>query len=316
MLVVEDLQWADEATRDLLLLLARDLGLVLTYRREDLPAETPVLGAPYRRLPGTSSTEIHLDTLTEDDVHDLAAAVLGLRGSTAVGRALFERSAGLPLVVVEDLLTLTDRTRPASSRSGRTPGHSAPVDDVSVLEEPAVPRGLREAMTTRMAGLPEPAVAVVEAAAVLAVPVGQNLLTEVADLVPRQAGQALTEALQVAVLRETGPGHYAVRHALAQQAAYQHIPGPHRQAVRTAPGPDRPPHPRPGRHRRLAAPGRSRRRPGHRPRRRRHRHHPLPRHPRPPPPRTRPAHPLRPHTRPDHRQRRRPPPPPPPCATS
>jgi predicted ATPase len=40
-LVVEDLHWADEATRELLLLLARDLpnhvGLVLSYRAEDLP---------------------------------------------------------------------------------------------------------------------------------------------------------------------------------------------------------------------------------------------------------------------------------------
>ncbi|OKI16356.1 hypothetical protein A6A07_09930 [Streptomyces sp. CB03911] len=243
-LVVEDLHWADEATRELLLLLARDLpnrlGLVLTYRREDLPAATPVLGVPYRRPPGTGGAEIHLGTLTEDDVQDLTAAVLGSRASTALGRTLFERSAGLPLVVEEDLLTLTDRTHHNQPRPDRPSGN-----DVSALAEAAVPRGLREAVTARMASLSEPAAQVVEAAAVLAVPASQHLLTEVTGLDPRQAGPALTEALRAAVLRESAPGHYGFRHALAQQAVYQDIPGPHRhdlhrQAVRilwTTPSP-------------------------------------------------------------------------------
>ncbi|GHH69108.1 LuxR family transcriptional regulator [Kitasatospora indigofera] len=232
-LAIEDLHWADEATRELLLLLARDLpkqlGLVLTYRREDLPADTPVLGAPYRRPPGTSGAEIHLDTLAEEEVHALAAAVLGPRANPALSRTLFERSAGLPLVVEEDLLTLTDRARDARRGSGRTPRKDALADDISVLTEAAVPRGLREAVTARMSALSEPATAVVEAAAVLAVPASRHLLTELTGLDPRQAGPALTEALRAAVLRETAPGHYGFRHALAQQAVYQDIPGPHRQ---------------------------------------------------------------------------------------
>ncbi|MGW4898134.1 ATP-binding protein [Kitasatospora sp. NPDC004240] len=260
-LVVEDLHWADEATRELLLLLARDLprrlGLVLTFRREDLPADTPVLGAPYRRPGRTSGAEIHLTPLTEDDVHHLAAAVLGPRVSTALGRTLFARSAGLPLVVEEDLLTLADRAhhpRPGPGRAkgdgARRPG-SAPrddvsdPDDVSALEEAAVPRGLREAVTTRMAALSQPATAMVEATAVLAVPADQNLLTEVTGLAPQQAGAALAEALRAAVLHESGPGRYSLRHALAQQAVYHHILGPrrqelHRRAVRvlwTTPAP-------------------------------------------------------------------------------
>ena len=44
-LVVEDLHWVDDATRELLLLLARDLpdqfALVVTYRAEDLPPASP-----------------------------------------------------------------------------------------------------------------------------------------------------------------------------------------------------------------------------------------------------------------------------------
>ncbi|WP_344325941.1 ATP-binding protein, partial [Kitasatospora putterlickiae] len=51
-LVVEDVQWADDATLDLLLRLARDLPprlcLVITYRPEDLPPGAP---APEATLP-------------------------------------------------------------------------------------------------------------------------------------------------------------------------------------------------------------------------------------------------------------------------
>ncbi|MCX5208310.1 AAA family ATPase [Kitasatospora sp. NBC_00240] len=227
-LVVEDLHWADEATRELLLLLARDLprrlGLVLTYRREDLPTDVPVLGVPYRRPPGTGGAEIHLEPLTEHDVHDLATAVLGPRATTALRRTLFERSAGLPLIVEEDLLTLTAQPRP-----GHTIGVATATDDVSVLREAEVPRSLREAVNQRMATLSEPAVALVEAAAVLAVPADQHLLTEVARLDPKQVDQALTEALQATVLHEAAPGRYTFRHALAQQTVHQDIPGPHRQ---------------------------------------------------------------------------------------
>ncbi|WP_051828594.1 hypothetical protein [Streptomyces bicolor] len=112
-LVIEDLHWVDEATRELLLLLARDLpsqlSLLLTYRRQDLPGDSPVLGAAYRRPPGTSGADIHLDPLTETGIHTLTAAVLGSCATHGLSRTLFERSAGLPLVVEEDLITLSER---------------------------------------------------------------------------------------------------------------------------------------------------------------------------------------------------------------
>lgn len=244
-LVVEDLHWVDEATRELLLLLGRDpprqLGLVLTYRREDLPAGAPVLGMPYRRPTGTSGAEIRLRELTEADVQDLAGAALGPRASAGLGRALYQRSGGLPLIVEEDLLTLAGRNPSAPSTapgSGRRTGAEplAKTSDVAVLEQSEVPRQLREAVTGRMAGLSASGTAVVQAAAVLAVPAGQDLLTEVAGLDPGQGTGALLEALQAAVLREDGPARYGLRHTLARQVVYEDIPGPrreqlHRQAV-------------------------------------------------------------------------------------
>ncbi|MGW2399582.1 ATP-binding protein [Kitasatospora sp. NPDC001664] len=255
-LVVEDLHWVDEATRELLLLLARDLperlGLVGTYRAEDLPPRTPVLGAAYRRPPGTSGAVIRLAPLSEAAIGELAAAALGGQATPDLTAALYQRSEGLPLVAEEDLITLAEQSL-----------HGRAAEAAAHLAHAEVPRGLREAVTERLATLSETGAAVVDAAAVLAVPAGEELLAAVAGLDAERGAQGLTEALQAAVLRETGHrdgargegpqredvppphgvrhgaghgGQYVFRHVLAQQVAYRHVPGPqrarlHRQAV-------------------------------------------------------------------------------------
>ncbi|MDQ0934215.1 helix-turn-helix transcriptional regulator [Streptomyces turgidiscabies] len=215
-LVVEDLHWADDATRELLLTLARDLpehlALVVTYRAEDLPSGAPVLGAAYRPPPGVGGTVIRLSPLTRVDIADLAGVALGAQATPELCDVLHRRSEGLPLVVEEDLLTLREQAR----------------RDVGELERAAVPAGLREAVTERLMTLSPAGAAVVDAAAVLAVPATEALLARVAGLDGDPAGEALTEALRAAVLRETDTGRYTFRHVLAQQVAYWHVLGPRR----------------------------------------------------------------------------------------
>ncbi|MBL1087562.1 AAA family ATPase [Streptomyces actinomycinicus] len=236
-LMVEDLQWADEATRDLLLMLARDppngLALVLTYRRDKRRRGVPVLGTAYRRPPGISGAEIQLKPLTESDMQQMATAALGPRATPRLVRVLFERSAGLPLVAEEDLITLYERGRSSALFNG-APSDD---DDVAGLESSEVPRGLREAVSERVAGLSEAGMAVVQAAAVLAVPAPEALLAEVADLDPEKGTQGLLESLRSAVLIESSPTLYGFRHALDQQAVYRGTVGPrrlelHRRAIK------------------------------------------------------------------------------------
>ncbi|MEO6086548.1 MAG: AAA family ATPase, partial [Umezawaea sp.] len=214
-LVVEDLHWVDDATRELLLLLARDLpeqlSLVLTHRAGD---RSCVLGDAHR------PTVIRLAPLSEDEVAELAAAALGGAATPELCAVLHRRSEGLPLVAEEDLLTFRDRDR----------------QDPRELEHADVPEGLRAAVTERLVALSPAGAAVVEAAAVIAVPATEALLAEIAGVDPEEAGQGLIDALGTAVLRETDVGQYAFRHVLAHQVAYRHIPGPrrirlHRRAI-------------------------------------------------------------------------------------
>lgn len=236
-MVVEDVHWADDATRDLLLLLARDLprqtALVLTYRREDLPDRNAVLGTPYRRPVGTGGTEIRLEPLTRTAVDELAGTVLGSRATPPLRQVLFERSGGLPLVVEEDLITLTEPAHRArlTGMNGTTPIFGPRLDEAAALTRAEVPRALREAVTARLRGLSPAAIALVQAAAVLAVPAGRPLLAAVAGIEPDQATEALIDALDAAVLDERASARYGFRHVLAQQTIYREIPGPRREAL-------------------------------------------------------------------------------------
>ncbi|MFB7620492.1 AAA family ATPase [Kitasatospora sp. NPDC056181] len=211
LLVIDDVHWADEATRELLLLLGRDLpadaALLLAYRAEDLPGRGPLLGAAFRRPPNTSGAELALGPLTEQDVTDMARSVLGPAATPALVRALHSRSEGLALVAEEDLLALRDHP-------GGVPG--------------GVPRSLREVFAERADRLPRAAAALADAAAVLEVPVGEGLLADTVGLEPAPAAEALTAALTAGVLRELGPDRYGFTHALARRAHYDNIPGPER----------------------------------------------------------------------------------------
>jgi DNA-binding CsgD family transcriptional regulator len=238
LLAVEDMHWADEVTRELLLLLTRDmpeqLGLVLTYRGEDVRPGT-LLGSAYRRQPGTSGTAVHLTPISEEDVEALALEALGGDLDEALVQALHSRSAGLPLVVEEDLLTLREhrRHRPSAADAAvdADGDRTSDADLISDLRQAEIPHSLREAFTERLETLTAAGQAVAEAAAVLAVPSGEDQLTRLSGLDPAAGREGIIEALQSSVLRETGSGDYAFRHILAQQAAYRSIPGPRRRLL-------------------------------------------------------------------------------------
>ncbi|AQZ68168.1 ATPase [[Actinomadura] parvosata subsp. kistnae] len=247
-LVVEDLHWADDGTRDLLRFLTdqppEGLALVVTFRREDLPVPGLPFGHAYRRTPGVRSEVISLTPLDVEDVRSLAgtllasapdgpsgpAALTGISGSSGISaafaRKLHERTAGVPFVIEEVVRSLLDG-------EGRLPEPEA-------LDRMGVPVLLREAMAERLTGLSPAALHAVHAAAVLRLPADEPLINAVSG------GSGLSEALQAGVLREQPDGLYGFRHALAQQAVYDAIPGPdrrlaHRRAMAALAALDPPP---------------------------------------------------------------------------
>ncbi|MEV6239707.1 AAA family ATPase [Lentzea sp. NPDC051838] len=224
LLVVEDLQWADDGSRQLLRFLMGDppasLSIVVTYRREDVPGGVP-LGSAYRPPTGITSAVLELKPLDVAEVRTLTAAILdGETVSAEFAAKLHERTAGIPFVVEETLRAL------------RNPAGAVHADGATarrLLDNVDVPVLLRDAMAERLAALPSDATRLVQAAAVLGVPASASLLGEVASIGDTHA--ALMEALSGHVLHEVDARRYGFRHSLAQQAVYDTLSGPDRQQL-------------------------------------------------------------------------------------
>jgi DNA-binding CsgD family transcriptional regulator len=187
LLVVDDVQWADDATLDVLRHVARGIArlralLVLAVRQEGLgpghPAQ-PLLGM----LAGQPVTRLDLAPLSPAAV----AAMAGSRDAAALHRV----TGGNPFFVTEALAA--------------PPG--------------ALPDSVADAVRARISRLPEASVAALEALSVVPTPVDPALATDL--LGDQLAALAAAEEGGVVELRATG---LVFRHELARRAVEATLP--------------------------------------------------------------------------------------------
>lgn len=189
-LIIDDVHWGDEATLDVLRVLARrawesGVLLVISYRSDQLPRDHPlrmVLG----ELPGGDRvTRLELDGLSREAVGELAAS------SCLNADELFERTAGNPFFVTETLAAGTSD----------------------------VPETVSDAVHARIAGLSTSGRAVLDAVAVVPQRAEVWLLEALTD---DDLG-ALDECLRSGVLRAEADG-VMFRHELARLAVEASLP--------------------------------------------------------------------------------------------
>lgn len=223
LVLIDDLQWADEDTRDLMRFLIAampaELAVVAAYRTGS-PAAHGTAGIRFRTPPNVHSARVTLGALDAEAVGKMATELLDLpRVSAPFMAKLHESTAGIPFVVEETLRALRDA-------AGRLPIGEVLSD--RLLENLEVPASLREAITERLDALPEPAIRLACAAAVLGVPSEPGVLGELACLSGEALGSSLLSALDGGVLGELGGDRYGFRHPLARKAVYDTITGPER----------------------------------------------------------------------------------------
>jgi DNA-binding CsgD family transcriptional regulator/tetratricopeptide (TPR) repeat protein len=196
-LAVEDLQWADQSTRDLLAFLVRNLRrervlLVVTYRNDE-PGQQQ-LGPYLAELDRGGPVErVELARLDQLQTGAQLVGILGAAPAAELIEAVFARSEGNPFFT-EELLAVV--------RSGSG----------------GLPATLRDLLRGRVQALPERAQHVLEVAAVAGRRMPHRLLAAVAGLDDRQLHGALREAVASQLLM-TAPGEdgYDVRHALFRE---------------------------------------------------------------------------------------------------
>ena len=210
--VLEDLHWADGATRDLLVFLVRNLDrpgtqIVATYRSDDLNRAHPLrrLLPELERLPGVG--RIVLEPLDRDEVGRQAAAIRGEELSPDALDTLYRRSEGVPLFV--EALAAAD---------------TCPEED-----DPDLPDHFRDLLLEPIHRFDDTAMTVLRAAAVGAVADGieHEVLYHAAGLPERELEAALHTLVDANVLRPGRTG-YRFRHAMLRDAVHGEIlPGPH-----------------------------------------------------------------------------------------
>jgi DNA-binding CsgD family transcriptional regulator/tetratricopeptide (TPR) repeat protein len=216
-LVIDDLQWADQASITLwgrLARSARQVPLLLVGIMRPAPQRDDLLAL--RRV-AADATRLQLTRLTGAAAADLVATLAGGRPDGNLLR-LADGAAGNPLYLTELVAALT--------RSA-----SLTVTDAGVAEvaSGSAPSSLSAAIADRLGFVAGPVREVLRAAALLgaefAVPdLGIVLGRSVADLIP-----AVDEACAVGVLAESGHG-LGFRHPLIRAALYDDMPAPVRAA--------------------------------------------------------------------------------------
>ncbi len=192
---VEDLHWSDRTTRGLLseLVRARGLDRVLligTFRSDELHRRHPLLPLLADLEHAARPERLDLVPLGQAEVVELAAAILDNSMSEGQGRELVRRSGGNPFYV-EELLA-------ADADTGR------------------LPAGVRHVILARSQSLTPDALACVQAASALAVPIDATVLQATAALNPDRYRPAIDSLCRERFLVEE-PAGFRFRHELVKE---------------------------------------------------------------------------------------------------
>ncbi|MFF2549592.1 AAA family ATPase [Nocardia sp. NPDC058058] len=194
-LILEDLHWADAATRELLTFLVANLAdgavLLIGSHRPGDSGPLRELIAELRRDPGVRTLD--LAPLTRHEVGRQLAALLAREPEPAVITTVFERSGGNPLFV---------------EALGQAPAE--------------IPADLTDLLLGFQRGLTPPARALLRVAAVVGTPIRHDLLAEATDLPSDVLPEALRELVTRQLLLTTATG-YEFRHILIRQAIYDDL---------------------------------------------------------------------------------------------
>jgi DNA-binding CsgD family transcriptional regulator/tetratricopeptide (TPR) repeat protein len=219
---LDDLQWADAATLDLLPALAaaistRPILLVGCYRDDELHRDHRLRPVRAELRRGQRLAEISLAPLDRAGIGQLLAGLLGAEPDPGLVAAVSDRADGIPFAAQELVLALR-HTGQLSYRG----------QQVGLTGSPAalIPDGVREAVVLRTDRLPASDRSVLDAAAVAGNEFDVDLVTAVAEV------PAWPDGLPGSgLVTEVSDGRAAFPHALTRDAIYADIPWSRRREL-------------------------------------------------------------------------------------
>jgi len=221
-LVLDDLQWADASTLEVVVYLAeRGLKVYGAYRAGEVGPELERVLAALRgagRL-----TVVDVEALDEESVRTVLADLMGREeGPVAFSRRLWSHTGGNPLFLLETLRVLFESGRLRRDDSG----WHTDVDEVTIdYSELTVPPAIADVIARRLEALKAPTVRVLEALSLTRADLPAAAIASVTGLTPAAVADALDEA-EAAGFVQGG----AFRHDLLRQSLDARVP-PARRAL-------------------------------------------------------------------------------------
>ncbi len=217
-LAIEDLQWADDLSLEIVAELARRIRdrpimILGAYRTDELPTGTILREWRARLLTQRLAEEARLAPLTLDQTALMTTLILstGLPAPREVVAAVFERTDGIPLHVEELLGALTDEAR----------------TDGRAIREATVPATIEDAVLARFERLSAQGRAVAQAGAVMGRCFVPEVLAGIMDVPPESLDAPLQELVDQAFLYPFNfrdVGYFDYRHELLRGALYRTVP--------------------------------------------------------------------------------------------
>ncbi|HEU4975769.1 MAG TPA: AAA family ATPase [Baekduia sp.] len=213
LVILEDLQWSDEATLELLATLAEPVArlplmVVGTYRSDGLPRLHGLRRLRNELRRAGRLDELALRELRREETAELLAQVLGAAPSPALVHTIHDRTAGIPFFIEElaGALRVRGALRDGDVGLELTGGHELPI-----------PATVRDAVLVGASELSDAGRRAAEVAAVAGDGVDLGVVVRLAG------DDGVADVLQAGLVREEG-GVARFRHALTREALYADLP--------------------------------------------------------------------------------------------
>ncbi|HTO06060.1 MAG TPA: AAA family ATPase [Myxococcota bacterium] len=237
-LLLEDLHWADPSTIALLDFLSRRtlrarLLVVATFRDAALGAEArPLRALLAGRLGRDGCSEIKLGRLSEADVRAYLESRFSAEISESLGKAVYERTGGLPLFASWLVSDLVERRAVLRERGAWR--LDAPPETISRV----LPDSLQRFFELQLAALPPELAELLETAAVIGPAFSLDLLARVsgrgADRVESLAREIAGTSFLLGRAPSGGGPRLAIAHELLRDALYARVTPARRRALHGA----------------------------------------------------------------------------------
>jgi pilus assembly protein CpaF len=231
LIVLDDLQWADEATVLLLRDLAERVGgshmvVIGTYWDSELDSARPFGSVLSRLLRRRRAQRVALGRLSDRDVEKIVAGI----GETALTpvqvMGIQAATDGNPLFVEQSALYMAE--------SDTMLGGASRVQASFTEEDLELAQSVRGLIGRRLERLSEPAQRMLVAAAVVGRDFDIGLLEAFGELAGHELRDALEEATRSRFLTTAGPDKYRFAHDLVRQRVLGVVPMPRLQAYHLA----------------------------------------------------------------------------------